>query len=53
MHQLRLLLIALAATGLLAAGCGDDEEAENGDEATAVSVPGSEEAASLQERSPT
>jgi hypothetical protein len=43
------LLIALAATGLMAAGCGDDEEAENGDEATAVSVPGAEEAASLQE----
>ena len=49
MLKFRLFLVALAATGLMAGGCGDDDEAENGDEAPAVSVPGAEEAASLQE----
>lgn len=49
MTRLRLVLIGLAAIGLIAAGCGDDDEADNGDDVPVVAVPGAEDAASLQE----
>jgi hypothetical protein len=50
MIDYRLALIALAATGLIAAGCGDDDEGDgNGDETATLAVPGAEEAAALQE----
>ena len=49
MIELRLVLAMLAAAGLLAAGCGGDDDGENGDEAPAVTVSGGDEAASLQQ----
>ena len=51
MTGLRLAVVALVSTGLIAAGCGGDggEEGEDGDDAAAVAVPGAEEAASLQQ----
>lgn len=43
-------LVALAAAGLLAGGCGGEDEAEEtGGEATTLMVPGADQAASLQE----
>ncbi len=50
MTGLRLALVALVSVGLIAIGCGDDEESEPGETtAPADSVPGAEEAAALQE----
>jgi hypothetical protein len=50
MIGLRIGLVALVAAGLMTAGCGgDDEGEENGDETATLAVPGSEEAAALQE----
>ena len=49
MKRMCVVLVALAA-GLLAAGCGDDDDAEEtGGEATTLTVPGADQAASLQE----
>ena len=43
-------LVALAAAGLLPGGCGGEDEAEEtSGEATTVTVPGADQAASLQE----
>ena len=50
MIGLRLALVAFAAVGLIAAGCGDDDGDESGeDTTTTLAVPGAEEAAALQE----
>ena len=49
MTRLCLVLAGLAAIGLIAAGCGDDDEADNGDDVPVFTAPGAEEAASLQE----
>jgi hypothetical protein len=50
MERLCVALVVLAAAGLLAAGCGGEDEAEEtGEEATTLTVPGADQAASLQE----
>jgi hypothetical protein len=47
----RVVLVVLAAAGLIAVGCGGDDEGDEsgGNNATAVAVPGGEEAAALYE----
>jgi hypothetical protein len=48
--KLCVALGALVAAGLLAGGCGGEDEAEEtGAEATTLTVPGADQAASLQE----
>jgi hypothetical protein len=51
MSDLRLCVLALVLAGLVAAGCGDDDEEGEAAESqsTEVAVPGAEEAATLQE----
>ena len=51
MIGLRLVLAGLLAAGLVASGCGgdDDEGNETGDETATLAAPGAEEAAALQE----
>lgn len=46
----RLCILALVFAGLVAAGCGDDDDGDAAeDQATELAVPGAEEAAALQE----
>jgi hypothetical protein len=51
MNGLRASTFALILAGLVAAGCGGDDEGDEsaGDQPTELAVPGSEEAAALQE----
>ena len=51
MIGLRIALVVLAAAGLIAAGCGDDDEGDESgaDATTALAAPGAEEAAALQD----
>lgn len=51
MIEVRGALVVLAAVGLIAAGCGDDDDgdATSEESETALAVPGAEEAATLQE----
>jgi hypothetical protein len=51
MRDWRIYVLALALTGLVASGCGDDDDGDEpaGDQTTEVAVPGAEEAAALQE----
>ena len=51
MTGLRFALVALAAAGLIAAGCGGDDDGDESGEETAATVaaPGAEEADALQE----
>ena len=50
MRALCAALVALATAGLLAGGCGGEDEAEEpAGEATTLTVPGVDQAASLQE----
>ena len=50
MIEVRGALVVLAVVGLIAAGCGDDDEDATSEESeTALAVPGAEEAATLQE----
>jgi hypothetical protein len=46
---LSLWALALVITGLVAAGCGDDDEGGAAAQPTELAVPGAEEAATLQE----
>jgi hypothetical protein len=46
----RVAMLVLVAAGLIAAGCGgDDEGGESGEDTTSVAVPGEEAAAALYE----
>jgi hypothetical protein len=50
MTGLRLVLVAFAAAGLIAAGCGgDDNDDGSGEDTATVAVPGADQAAALQE----
>jgi hypothetical protein len=49
MIGLRLVLVAFAAAGLIAAGCGGDDDDGSGQDTAALAVPGADQAASLQE----
>jgi hypothetical protein len=51
MRDLRIYVLALALAGLVASGCGDDDDGDEpaGDQTTEVAVTGAEEAAALQE----
>jgi hypothetical protein len=51
MRDLRIYVLALALAGLVASGCGDDDDGDEpaADQTTEVAVPGAEEAAALQE----
>jgi outer membrane murein-binding lipoprotein Lpp len=51
MKGLRLCILAVVLAGLVAAGCGDDDDADEAaeEQATELAVPGADEAATLQE----